>query len=236
MAERLAAGDLTVQVRPRSSADAFGTSFASMAARLNAIVAELRSAAETITASSSQMSASATELAVTAGEGAESIEEAIGRLSTLASSVRGTVDPQPRTWSARRSTALRTPQEGCSRHPGDHRVVARDRRAHVGHRVHRQPDQPARAQCGHRSGARRRAWSRLLGCRRRGALARRAGGHRRHARSRDLTVDQSGEGRALESRSSRSSRRAWPARRRSCRSSRRRRRSRRSTSARSSSR
>jgi methyl-accepting chemotaxis protein len=63
-----------------------------MAARLSAIVTELRNAAETISASSSQMSASATELAVTAGEGTQSIEEAIGRLSTLASSVRGTVD------------------------------------------------------------------------------------------------------------------------------------------------
>lgn len=92
MAERLAAGDLTVQPRPRSSTDTFGASFASMAARLNAIVSELRMAAETISASSSEMSASASELSETASEGAQSIQEAVGRLEALSASVRGTVD------------------------------------------------------------------------------------------------------------------------------------------------
>ncbi len=92
LAERLATGDLTVQATPRSDTDTFSRSFASMAARLNAVVTELRSAAETIASSSSQMSASATELAESAGEGADNIQETVERLNALGASVRSNAE------------------------------------------------------------------------------------------------------------------------------------------------
>jgi methyl-accepting chemotaxis protein len=92
MAERLAQGDLTRHAEARSGDDAFGRSFEAMTARLSAIVAALRVASETIASSAAQMSASASELAQSTGEGAESIKETVGRLATLAVSVRGNAD------------------------------------------------------------------------------------------------------------------------------------------------
>jgi methyl-accepting chemotaxis protein len=92
MAERLAQGDLTRHAEARSHDDAFGRSFEAMTARLSAIVAALRVASETIASSAAQMSASASELAQSTSEGAESIKETVGRLATLAVSVRGNAD------------------------------------------------------------------------------------------------------------------------------------------------
>jgi methyl-accepting chemotaxis protein len=88
MAERLAAGDLTMTVEARSADDAFGRSFETMVARLNAIVSELRHASETIASSASQMRGSAHELAESAGEGADGIQATVERLAELSASVR----------------------------------------------------------------------------------------------------------------------------------------------------
>ena len=89
MAEELAAGDLTIQVRARSESDRFGRSFESMVARLKAVVSELRSAAETLSSSASQLRGSSNELADNALHGAEGIQATVERLATLGESVRG---------------------------------------------------------------------------------------------------------------------------------------------------
>ncbi|MDB4900490.1 MAG: Methyl-accepting chemotaxis protein, partial [Gemmatimonadetes bacterium] len=92
-----------------------GRSFASMAARLNAVVTELRAAAETIASSSSQMSASASELAESAGEGADSIQETVARLTVMGASVRH---------NALRSEQMeRTALEGAARTQEGARVI-----------------------------------------------------------------------------------------------------------------
>ena len=79
-AERLAHGDLTVQVRPRSNDDAFGHAFAAMIEQLRAIIAELRKSAVSIAAAADQMQGSAHELATSSGEGANGIRHTVGRI------------------------------------------------------------------------------------------------------------------------------------------------------------
>jgi methyl-accepting chemotaxis protein len=88
MAEQIASGDLTVEVRVRSGDDAFGRSFTSMVARLRAVISELREASTAIAASSSEMRGSAEELADSSGQGAAGIRSAVERLGTIGSSVR----------------------------------------------------------------------------------------------------------------------------------------------------
>ncbi|HEV7990643.1 MAG TPA: methyl-accepting chemotaxis protein [Gemmatimonadaceae bacterium] len=111
MAERLAEGDLTVDAQPRSASDSFGRSFTAMAARLNAVVTELRGAAETISTSSTQMSASASELASSAGEGAANIKETLGRLTAMGVSVRHNAERSRQVERTALDGAART-QEG----------------------------------------------------------------------------------------------------------------------------
>ena len=111
LAEQLAGGDLTVQVSPRSNADAFGRAFATMTARLHAVVTELKSAAETIAASAAQMSGSASELAESAGEGAAGIQDTVASLAILSTAVRDNAERSRQMEQTAREGAART-EEG----------------------------------------------------------------------------------------------------------------------------
>jgi methyl-accepting chemotaxis protein len=67
-AERLAGGDLTVEVEPKSERDALGNAFSKMAQNLRSIIGEVSGAAATLSASSQQMASSSEEAGKAVGE------------------------------------------------------------------------------------------------------------------------------------------------------------------------
>jgi methyl-accepting chemotaxis protein len=73
--QRVAAGDLTVTVEPRSDKDSLGVSFAAMVENLRGIVAEVTSTARTISSSTTQMAATSSDAGRTAGEIARAVDD-----------------------------------------------------------------------------------------------------------------------------------------------------------------
>ena len=182
-AERLAHGDLTVQVRPRSDDDAFGHAFAAMIERLRAIIAEMREASVSIASAASQMQGSATR----AGDelrrrraghpphrGADRRDEQRGARVRRALAT---------WWSDAGARGRGAHARGRARGAGSDRVDARDPVAHVDDREHRAADEPALAERGDRSGARGRARTRLPRRGGGGAQAGRPSARRRRRRS-----------------------------------------------------
>jgi methyl-accepting chemotaxis protein len=72
-AERMAGGDLTVEVEPKSERDALGHSFARMAASLRSMIGEVTQAALTMSSSSQQMATTSEEAGRAVGEIANAI-------------------------------------------------------------------------------------------------------------------------------------------------------------------
>ncbi|MFL5963118.1 MAG: methyl-accepting chemotaxis protein [Gaiellaceae bacterium] len=72
-AERLAGGDLTVEVEPKSERDALGNAFSKMAQNLRSIIGEVSGAAATLSASSQQMASSSEEAGKAVGEIAHAV-------------------------------------------------------------------------------------------------------------------------------------------------------------------
>ena len=73
-AERLAAGDLTAEIEPKSERDALGKAFAHMARSLRATITEVSGAADALSASSQQMASSSEET----GKAVSEIAQAVG--------------------------------------------------------------------------------------------------------------------------------------------------------------
>jgi methyl-accepting chemotaxis protein len=67
-AERIAAGDLTVEVRPKSDRDALGSAFAAMVSNLRDLVGKVSSTAASLAASSQQMASTSEEAGKAVGE------------------------------------------------------------------------------------------------------------------------------------------------------------------------
>jgi methyl-accepting chemotaxis protein len=67
-AERIAGGDLTVDVQPASERDALGTAFAMMAVNLREMIGEVGTAAESLSSASDEMASSAEETGRAVGE------------------------------------------------------------------------------------------------------------------------------------------------------------------------
>lgn len=111
-AEQIAAGDLTVEVTPKSEKDALGNSFAMMAGNLRNVIGEVAKTAENLTDASDQLSSAANqaghatqgiaatsqEVAKGADEQARSVEQTQGSIGELTSAVneiaRGSTDQQ----------------------------------------------------------------------------------------------------------------------------------------------
>jgi len=74
-ADRVAAGDLTVQVTPRSTNDALGTSLTGMVANLSELVGSVSSSASTLSAASQEMASTSQEAGRAVGEIATAIGE-----------------------------------------------------------------------------------------------------------------------------------------------------------------
>lgn len=87
VANRIAQGDLTVGVQPRSSADSFGNAFSVMAQKLAEVMSEVRSGAVALTGASTQISASAQSLSQGTSEQASSVEETTSSLQQMSASI-----------------------------------------------------------------------------------------------------------------------------------------------------
>jgi methyl-accepting chemotaxis protein len=87
VAEGIAAGDLTANVKPQSESDVLGNAFYAMTAKLKQVIAEVREAANVVTAGSSQVNASAQQLSSGTSEQAASVEETTSSLEEMNASI-----------------------------------------------------------------------------------------------------------------------------------------------------
>ena len=86
-ATRLAEGDLTVRVTPRSDRDALGTAFAGMVDRLAHTIAEVRTGAQALSSASSQVASTANQLSQGTSEQAASVEETSASLEEMGATI-----------------------------------------------------------------------------------------------------------------------------------------------------
>jgi len=92
LAEEMAAGNLTVQVTPRSGKDLLMISLQSMVGRIKEIVQEAQASAENVTSGSQALSASSEEMSQGATEQASSVEEASACVEEMTANIRQNAD------------------------------------------------------------------------------------------------------------------------------------------------
>ncbi len=92
VALEMAAGNLTVQVKPRSDRDALMNALEEMVNRLQSVVAEVRNAAESVASGSQEMSATAEAMSEGASEQAASAEQASSSMQQMAANIRQNAD------------------------------------------------------------------------------------------------------------------------------------------------
>jgi methyl-accepting chemotaxis protein len=90
VAGRIAAGDLTVDVKPRSQKDALGRALLQMVHELSRVIGSVREGAEALSEVASQVASSSQLLAGGASEQAVSAEQTIARLGDVRDSIRRT--------------------------------------------------------------------------------------------------------------------------------------------------
>jgi methyl-accepting chemotaxis protein len=99
-AEKIAQGDLTVQVKPLSEKDRLGNAFARMAANLRSLVGRVAESATSLTAASSQLSAAANQSGAAASQIAATIQQVAQGASQQSAAVTGTVGAMDQVSSA----------------------------------------------------------------------------------------------------------------------------------------
>jgi methyl-accepting chemotaxis protein len=87
MSEAIAAGDLTVEPRPRSESDRLGLSFRNMVQNLSAIVGDLRLGVGTLETASREVSATSLTLSRGTSDQAASVEETSSSLEEMTASI-----------------------------------------------------------------------------------------------------------------------------------------------------
>ncbi len=87
-AGRMAEGDLTMQIRPRSSEDSLGRSFRVMLGRLSSILGEAQDGAHTLSLASDQVSATSQSLSQGTSEQSASFEQASSSLEEMTASIQ----------------------------------------------------------------------------------------------------------------------------------------------------
>ena len=95
--EKIAAGDLTVKIKPRSDEDVLSRSMIDMADNLKRVVNEVKEAADNVASGSEELSASATQLSQGASEQAATAEEASASMEEMASNIKQTADNAQQT-------------------------------------------------------------------------------------------------------------------------------------------
>jgi methyl-accepting chemotaxis protein len=86
-AERIAGGDLVVEVTPRSDADRFGRAFLEMVSRLAGVVTELRGMVSGLASAAGQVSSTAASLSSGTSEVAVAVQESLSRLEEMSASI-----------------------------------------------------------------------------------------------------------------------------------------------------
>jgi methyl-accepting chemotaxis protein len=87
VAQRIAAGDLSVRVNVRSEKDALGTAFAAMKDRLSQVIGEVRAGAVGLSSASAQVSIAAQTVSQGTSEQAASVEETTSSLEQISASI-----------------------------------------------------------------------------------------------------------------------------------------------------
>jgi methyl-accepting chemotaxis protein len=87
VAGRIAAGDVSVHVQPRSAADGFGHAFVEMVGRLAGVAGELKSVGTGLAGAAAQLSATATTVSGGASQVAASVEETVSGLQEMTASI-----------------------------------------------------------------------------------------------------------------------------------------------------
>jgi methyl-accepting chemotaxis protein len=86
-AGRIAEGDLTVRIRPRSDRDVLALSLGNMVAKLSQVIGEVRAGAAALSGASSQVSATSQSLSQGTSEQAASVEETTSSLEQMSASI-----------------------------------------------------------------------------------------------------------------------------------------------------
>ena len=86
-AERMAGGDLSVDVKPRSDADSFGQAFSKMIARLVEVISQVRSAAGALSSAASQVSSTAQSVSSGNSQQAAAVQETTSSLEQMNASI-----------------------------------------------------------------------------------------------------------------------------------------------------
>lgn len=92
VADRMAAGDLTVKVEARSEADSFGVAFSQMLAKLSEVIGEVRSSATALTTAAAQVSATAQAVSQGNSQQAAAVEETTANLEQMNATIAQNAD------------------------------------------------------------------------------------------------------------------------------------------------
>jgi len=107
-AARVAGGDLTVEVRPRSGRDTLGNALAQMVGRLSQVIGEVKAGAMALSSASEQISATSHALSQGTSEQAASVEETTSSLEEMSASIARNAESSRET----EQTALRGAKDG----------------------------------------------------------------------------------------------------------------------------
>ncbi|HET7434339.1 MAG TPA: methyl-accepting chemotaxis protein, partial [Thermoanaerobaculia bacterium] len=92
VADRMAAGDLTVKVEARSQADSFGVAFSKMLAKLVEVIGEVRASATALTTAAGQVSATAQTVSQGNSQQAAAVQETTANLEQMNASIAQNAD------------------------------------------------------------------------------------------------------------------------------------------------
>jgi methyl-accepting chemotaxis protein len=107
-AAKVAAGDLTVEVRPRSGRDTLGNALAQMVGRLSQVISEVKAGAAALSSASEQVSATSSALSQGTSEQAASVEETTSSLEEMSASIARNAENSRET----EQTAIRGARDG----------------------------------------------------------------------------------------------------------------------------
>jgi methyl-accepting chemotaxis protein len=96
-AERMASGDLTVEVQPRSDVDSFGIAFSKMVRRLVEVIGEVRAAAGSLSNAAGQVSSTAQSVSSGNSQQAAAVQETTASLEQMNASIAQNADSSRQT-------------------------------------------------------------------------------------------------------------------------------------------
>jgi methyl-accepting chemotaxis protein len=112
VADAIARGDLTVEVRRRSDKDTLGIAMETMTGKLRTVVAEAAAAAQAVTAGSSELSSTADALSHGSVQQASATEQASASMEQMAANIKQNADNASQTEKIARQAALDAQSSG----------------------------------------------------------------------------------------------------------------------------